>query len=87
MHGINGVEIYVSVARGDARSGSDIDLIIHMLDDKEVSYFDLFDMQEAFSKAAGVPVQLMTDHDYERIGNPYLLISINKDRRVLLEPV
>lgn len=84
-HGIVGVEVFGAVARGQARAGSDIDLIIELRENKRVlSFSELCEIQEDLSNAAGAPVQIMTTADYQRIGNPFLLISMDKDRRELL---
>ena len=84
-HGILGVEIFGSVARGEDKPGSDVDLIIELEPHtKNSSLFDLCEIQEDLSDAAGVPVQIMTTDDYQRIGNPFLLISMDKDRFTLL---
>lgn len=84
-HGIVGVQLYGSVARGDAKAGSDVDLIVELDRDRPgLGFLDFFDLQEDFEEAAGVPVDVMTTEDYQRIGNPYLLISISDDRLALL---
>jgi len=84
-HGILGVEVFGSVARGEAKAGSDVDLIIELDPRKKTtSAFDLCEIQEDLSDAAGVTVQIMTTDDYQRIGNPFLLISMDKDRFTLL---
>ena len=84
-HGIVGVQLYGSVARGDAKAGSDVDLIVEVDPSRPSLGFDgYFDLQEDLAKAAGVPVDVMTTEDYQRIGNPYLLISISDDKMTLL---
>jgi len=84
-YGIVQVDLYGSVARGDAKAGSDVDLIVEFDRNKpSLGFFDYFDLQEDLAKATGTPVDVMTTEDYQRIGNPYLLISISDDRMTLL---
>lgn len=84
-HGIVGVQLYGSVARGDAKAGSDVDLIIEFDRNRpSLGFFEYFDLQEDLAKATGTPVDVMTTEDYQRIGNPYLLISISDDKMTLL---
>lgn len=84
-HGIVGVQLYGSVARGDAKAGSDVNLIVELGRDRpSLGFLDFFDLQEDLAEAAGVPVDVMTTEVYQRIGNPYLLISISDDKLTLL---
>lgn len=83
-HGIKRIDLFGSVARGESKPGSDVDVIIELSPDKRPSLFDILDIQEDLSNAAGVPVQVMTENDYQNIGNPYLLISIRENRFTLL---
>ncbi|MBX3749122.1 MAG: nucleotidyltransferase domain-containing protein [Opitutaceae bacterium] len=84
-HGIKGVEIFGSVARGEAGPDSDLDLIIEFQDpDRQLNFSDLLAIQEDFSTAAGMEVQILTKEDYLRIKNPFFLISVDEDRRELL---
>lgn len=84
-YGIVGVQLYGSVARGDAKAGSDVDLVIEFDRNRpSPGFFEYFDLQEDLAKVTGTPVDVMTTEDYQRIGNPYLLISIRDDILTLL---
>lgn len=84
-HGISGVEIFGSLARGEATKDSDLDLIIEFTDPKrKLTFSDLLQIQEDFSSAVGMEVEIVTKEDFQKITNPFLLLSVNRDRRQLL---
>ncbi len=60
MLGVVRMDVFGSVARGEATEGSDVDLIVDLDPDARVSLFDLMDMEERSAAILGVPVDLMT---------------------------
>lgn len=77
-HGIVRLELFGSVARGEARPGSDVDLIASF---REHPGLGMVTIEEAFSEAVGVPVHLLTAETVAAMRNPYRKASIDRDRR------
>ena len=77
-HGIVRLEIFGSVARGEARMGSDVDLIACF---REHPGLGMVMIEEAFSEVLGVPVHLLTAETMAAMRNPYRKASIDRDRR------
>jgi uncharacterized protein len=57
-HGIERLRVFGSFARGDASSGSDVDLIADFTDPK--SLMDLVRIEREFAETLGRPVDLLT---------------------------
>jgi predicted nucleotidyltransferase len=72
-HGARSVRLFGSYARGDAREGSDLDLLVEM--DQGRSLLDLIDLQHALERELGIPVDVLTPASL----SPYLRDSVEKD--------
>jgi predicted nucleotidyltransferase len=81
-HGITRLEVFGSVARGEERRGSDVDLIATFPKSPGLEFFGLEDELEAL---LGVPVHLMTAEAVEQMTNPVRKGSISADRRIIHE--
>ncbi len=81
-HGITRMEIFGSTARGDARRGSDVDLIVNFLEHPGLG---IVEIEEDLAKLLGVPVDLITREAVEEMTNPFRRESINRDRRLIYE--
>ena len=81
-HGITRLEIFGSVARGDARPGSDVDLIATLTRPLGFRFYGLADDMEA---ALGVPVQLLSRDQVDDMTNPYYRASILPDVRTIYD--
>lgn len=57
-HGIKAIQVFGSVARGDAGPASDLDLLVELAQDR--SYFDLFAFERAVAKLVGRRVEATT---------------------------
>ena len=78
--GIIRLEIFGSVARGEAQVGSDVDLIATF---REIPGLSFFSMAEEMSRRLGVPVDLLLAEDVAEMTNPYRNVTIERDRRVI----
>lgn len=61
--GVRDVRVFGSVARGDARSMSDVDLLVRLDDGR--SLFDLGSFQQEVQQLLGCDVHVALDHDHE----------------------
>jgi predicted nucleotidyltransferase len=78
--GIVRLEAFGSAARGDARRGSDVDLIATFADNPGLRFFA---MEEEMAAILGVPVHLLTRDSVEQMSNPYRRASILADAKVI----
>jgi len=78
--GIIRLEVFGSVARGDARRGSDVDLIATF---RVVPGLRYFSMEKEMGRLLGVPVHLLIAEDIEDMTNPFRKATIQRDRRTI----
>lgn len=78
--GITRLEIFGSVARGEATKGSDVDLIATF---RKIPGLGFFSMSEDMARRLGVPVDLLLSEDVDEMDNPYRKATIQRDRRVI----
>ena len=78
-HGARKIAIFGSVARGEARADSDVDVLVEFSDRK--SLIDLVRVERKLSEALGMKADLLT----EKCISPYLIEGIKKDMRVIYE--
>ena len=81
-HGITRLEIFGSVARGDVRPGSDVDLIATLTKPLGFRFYGLGDDME---QALGVRVHLLTREQIDTMTNPYYRASILPDIRTIYD--
>lgn len=79
-HGITRLEVFGSVARGDATVGSDVDLIATF---PEHPGLEIVTIEEECEQLLGVPVHLLTFEAVEDMTNPYRKETIQRDRRTI----
>ncbi len=79
-HGITRLDIFGSVARGEARAGSDVDLIATF---SNLPGLNIVTIEAECAKLLGVPVQLLTSEAVAEMTNPYRRESIQRDRRTI----
>ena len=60
QYGVQSLELFGSVARDEATSSSDVDLLVEF--NRPVGYFGLFALQEYLEKLFGCPVDLGTQN-------------------------
>ncbi len=58
--GIGSVAVFGSCARGDARSDSDVDVLVHYRPEARPDLFDFIDLQDHLQGLLGRPVDLVT---------------------------
>ena len=63
-HGARNLRVFGSVARGGARSDSDLDLLVEMDDDR--SLLDLIALGQDLEELLGRPVDVVTDESVSR---------------------
>ena len=81
-HGITRLEIFGSVARGDAQPGSDVDLIATLTKPLGFRFYGLGDDMEV---ALGVRVHLLSRDQVDTMTNPYYRASILPDIRIIYD--
>ena len=78
--GIVRLEAFGSVARGDARRGSDVDLIATFRENPGLRFFG---MEEEMAAILGTSVHLLTQDSVQQMTNPYRRASILADAKVI----
>jgi predicted nucleotidyltransferase len=78
--GIVRLEAFGSTARGEARRGSDVDLMATFSRNPGLQFFT---MGEEIAEILGVPVHLLTRDSVEQMSNPYRRESILTDAKVI----
>ena len=78
--GITRLEIFGSMARGEAQRGSDVDLLATFADNPGLRFFT---MEDEMAAILGVPVHLLTRDSVEQMTNPYRRESILADAKVI----
>ena len=58
--GVRELSIFGSVARDEARDGSDVDVLVEYLPGTRLSYFRVFDLQDRLEELLGATVDLVT---------------------------
>ena len=77
-HGAKKVEIFGSYARGEAKPGSDIDVIVEFKERK--SLLELVGIEQELEDSLGMNIDLLTESSI----NPYLMERIKKEAKVVL---
>jgi len=80
QRGITRLEVFGSVARGEATFGSDVDLIATLA---EHPGLEIVTIEEECARLLGVPVHLLTFDAVADMTNPYRKQSIQRDRRTI----
>ena len=80
-HGIRSLALFGSVLHGNARAGSDVDLLVEYDPQQKVGLFAMTQMEAELSALFGQPVDLRTAHDL----SPYFRDSVLAEARVLYE--
>jgi len=75
---ITRLEVFGSVARGEARRGSDVDLLVTFGGNPGSRFFA---MESEMAELLGVPVHLLTRDSVEQMTNPFRRESILADTR------
>lgn len=78
--GITRLEAFGSTARGEARRGSDVDLLATFAGNPGLRFFT---MEDEMAAILGVPVHLLTRASVEHMSNPYRRDSILADAKVI----
>ncbi len=78
--GITRLEAFGSTARGEAKRGSDVDLLATFAHNPGLRFFT---MEEEMAAILGVPVHLLTRDSVEQMSNPYRRQSILADAKVI----
>ena len=78
--GITRLEVFGSIARGEAKRGSDIDLLATFTGNPGLRFFT---MEDEMAKILGVPVHLLTRDSVEQMSNPYRRESILADAKLI----
>ncbi len=78
--GISCLEVFGSIARGEARRGSDVDLIATFSNNPGLRFFS---MEEEMAEILGVPVHLLSRESVDQMSNPYRKTSILADAKMI----
>ena len=76
--GITRLEVFGSLARGEARRSSDVDLLVTFADTPGTRFFA---MEAEIAAILGVPAHVLTRESVEQMTNPYRRKSILADAR------
>lgn len=76
--GIMRLEVFGSLARGEARRGSDVDLLVTFTHTPGARFFT---MEAEIAALLGAPVHVLTRDSVEQMTNPYRRESILADAR------
>jgi uncharacterized protein len=76
--GIARLEVFGSTARGDARRGSDVDLIATFSENPGLRFFA---MEEEMGALLGSPVHLLTRDSVDEMSNPFRHETITSDAK------
>ena len=68
--GVARVDLFGSVARGEARPGSDVDLLVEFLPDSNTGLFEMGALKEDLEERLGCRVDLVSRGAVERSRNP-----------------
>jgi len=79
-HGIHRLEVFGSVARGEAKPGSDVDLIAYF---RKIPGYSYVGVIAEMKRALGVPVDLLIPEDVEENENVFRKALIQRDRRTI----
>lgn len=75
------MEVFGSVARGEAQPGSDIDLLVDFVPEAHVGLFEMGALKEDLEEKLGCQVDLISRQAIEQSANPY------RRKAVLASPV
>ena len=78
--GIIRLEAFGSTVRGEARRGSDVDLLATFGRNPGLRFFS---MEDEMAEILGVPVHLLTRDSVEQMSNPYRRESILADAKII----
>jgi predicted nucleotidyltransferase len=78
--GITSLEVFGSTARGEARRGSDVDLLVTFAVNPGLRFFT---MEDEMAAILGAPVHLLTRDSVEQMSNPYRRRTILADARLI----
>ena len=81
-YGVTKLELFGSVARGEARRGSDIDLIATFGGTPGLEFVEF---HRKLEESLGRPVDLLDAQSVAEMTNPYRRAAINADRKVIYE--
>ena len=70
QHGVIKASIFGSYARGDAKPGSDLDLLVDYADG--ISLFDHLELKDILVKSSGKQVDLLSSRAVSRHFKPYI---------------
>lgn len=73
-YGVSNIRVFGSVARGEERPDSDVDLLVTL--DKERDYFDLGGFQYLSSEMLGRRVDVVMDHHIHPELRPYIMQDV-----------
>ena len=76
--GIRRLSLFGSVARGDARADSDVDLLVELDPEARIGLFALGALERRLTELVGRPVELLP----EPVEKPRLKAKIERDRRL-----
>jgi uncharacterized protein len=65
------VSLFGSLARGDGRAGSDVDLLIEFIPKSNVGLFEMGSLKEDIEERLGCPVDLVSRGAVENSRNPF----------------
>ena len=80
--GITRLEVFGSTARGEAKRGSDIDLMATFAENPGLKFFT---MEREMADILGVSVHLLTRESVEQATNPFRRVSILNDAKVVYD--
>lgn len=71
--------VFGSYSRGDTHSGSDLDLLVRFSPDAKISYFKLYNIEQAFKDDLNIPIDLVTVDEL----SPYIKDRVMQNLKVI----
>jgi len=74
MYGVTKIGLFGSYSRGEAREGSDVDLLVEF--ERPIGFFKFVELEDSLTDKLGVKVELVTDDALKPLVRPHVMEDI-----------